>query len=63
VINRQKFKAIPDADLLTMFRSDELELCYLHMHSLQNLGIQLANAQASALAQGLAEPDATETMQ
>lgn len=62
VINRQKFKAIPDADLLAMFRSDELELCYLHMHSLQNLGIQLANAQASAPAQGLAEPDAIETM-
>ena len=58
VINRQKFKAIPDADILTLFRSDELELCYLHMHSLQNLGIQLANVQAAALARDMSEPEA-----
>lgn len=48
VINRQKFKAIEDATLLEMFRRDELELCYLHMHSLQNLGVQLGNALAAA---------------
>lgn len=62
VINRQKFKAIPDADLLAMFRSDELELCYLHMHSLQNLGIQLSNAQAAAPAPK-AEMEVPETVQ
>ncbi|WP_282057824.1 SapC family protein [Lentibacter algarum] len=63
VIKRQKFKEIPDADLLTMFRSDELELCYLHMHSLQNLGIQLANVQTSEPARDLLELDAAETLQ
>lgn len=62
VINRQKFKAIPDADLLAMFRSDELELCYLHMHSLQNLGIQLSNAQAASPAPK-AEMEVPETVQ
>ncbi|PRY88292.1 SapC family protein [Donghicola tyrosinivorans] len=62
VINRQKFKAIPDADLLAMFRSDELELCYLHMHSLQNLGIQLSNVQATAPAPK-AEMEVPETVQ
>ena len=63
VINRQKFKEIPDADLLRMFRSDELELCYLHMHSLQNLGIQLANAQAAEPVRDLSDLDAAETLQ
>lgn len=41
VLSRQKFKAIDDSKLLEMFRRDELELCYLHMHSLKNIGIQL----------------------
>lgn len=63
IINRQKFKGIPDADLLTMFRSDELELCYLHMHSLQNLGIQLANTQVAEPALDMSEPGVSETLQ
>lgn len=63
VIKREKFKEIPDADLLTMFRSDELELCYLHMHSLQNLGIQLANVRASESARHLSESEAAEILQ
>lgn len=48
VFNRQKFKAIDDATLQDMFRSDEIELCYLHLHSLQNLGIKLNNATAAS---------------
>ena len=48
VINRQKFKTIEDSILSEMFRSDELELCYLHMHSLQNFGIQLRSTITAA---------------
>lgn len=44
VINKKKLKLIPDEELLGMFRSDELELCYLHMHSLQNLERQVSNS-------------------
>jgi hypothetical protein len=56
VINRQKFKQIKDEDLLTMFRRDELELCYSHMHSLQNLGLQLRNSMADATQEEAAAP-------
>lgn len=63
VINRNKFKALPDAELLKMFRSDELELCFLHMHSLQNLGIQLANVQTVGPADEILEAEAVEALQ
>lgn len=56
VINRQKFKAIEDSKLVEMFRSDELELCFLHMHSLQNLGIQLSNTISAAAKEEAAAP-------
>jgi len=36
-INRQKLKALPDDQLAAVVRSDELELAYLHLHSLRNL--------------------------
>jgi hypothetical protein len=37
-VNRDKLKALPDADLLAMFRNDELECTYLHLHSLRHFG-------------------------
>ncbi len=37
VINREKLKRIPTERMLHMFRSDELALCYAHLHSLQNI--------------------------
>lgn len=36
-INRAKLKAIPPDVLTEMFATDELELCFLHLHSLSNL--------------------------
>lgn len=36
-INRQKLKALADDKLLGLARSDELELAYLHLHSMRNL--------------------------
>jgi hypothetical protein len=37
VINREKLKRIPHDRMMHMFRSDELSLCYAHLHSLQNI--------------------------
>jgi hypothetical protein len=37
VINREKLKRIPHDRMLHLFRSDELALCYAHLHSLQNI--------------------------
>ena len=37
VINREKLKRIPEERMLHLFRSDELALCYAHLHSLQNI--------------------------
>ncbi|MCA0921681.1 SapC family protein [Pseudooceanicola nanhaiensis] len=36
-VNRDKLKALPDETLGQMARSDELELLYVHLQSLQNL--------------------------
>lgn len=36
-INREKLKAIPLQQLAEMFQNDELELCYLHLQSLNNI--------------------------
>jgi hypothetical protein len=36
-INRDKLKAIPQEHLSEMFQNDELELCYLHLQSLNNI--------------------------
>lgn len=35
-VDREKLKAISTADLETMFRNDELDCTYLHLHSLRN---------------------------
>lgn len=37
ILNRDRFKAIPDDTLNAMFRNDELELCFLHFQSLRNI--------------------------
>lgn len=36
-INRDKLRALPGETLAEMARTDELELCYVHLHSLNNL--------------------------
>lgn len=36
-INRERLKAIPETALKEMFATDELELCFVHLHSLQNI--------------------------
>jgi hypothetical protein len=36
-ISRERLKRIPEDSLRQMFATDELELCYLHLHSLANL--------------------------
>ena len=52
-INRDRLKAIPEASLQEMFATDELELCFIHLHSLQNinrLGNRVPAAEAVATA-------------
>ena len=36
-VNRDKLRQISDDDLKAMFRTDELELCYVHLASLNNV--------------------------
>lgn len=43
-ISRDKLKALPDDKLVEMFRADELELAYLHLHSMRNFGRMLEQA-------------------
>lgn len=63
-VNRDRLKAIPEAALREMFATDELELCYVHLHSLQNvsrLGIKAAApVEAPAAAPAAAEPALAE---
>lgn len=51
-INRDRLKAVPEADLRAMFDTDELELCYLHLQSLKN--IHHLTQRAKAMATGFA---------
>lgn len=53
-IVRDRLKAIPEAELKDMFTTDELELCFVHLHSLQN--INRLGSKAPTRAAGLAEP-------
>jgi hypothetical protein len=41
VVNRDRLKALPPPALADLARSDELELAYLHLQSLRNLGTML----------------------
>jgi hypothetical protein len=42
VVNRDRLKSLPPPALADLARSDELELAYLHLQSLRNLGTMLA---------------------
>lgn len=53
-IVRDRLKAIPADSLKEMFATDELELCYAHLHSLQNVNRLGSRMQAKPT--GLAEP-------
>ena len=62
-INRAKLKELPDDVLKEMFATDELELCFAHLHSLQNLTPmtrKVADAGASAAAPVVEEEPAEE---
>lgn len=37
IVNRDRLKAIPEDAIKTMFQTDELELCFLHLQSLRNI--------------------------
>lgn len=53
-IVRDRLKAISEADLKEMFTTDELELCFVHLHSLQN--INRLGSKSPKVATGLAAP-------
>lgn len=53
-IVRDRLKSIPEAELKEMFATDELELCFVHLHSLQN--INRLGTKAPTVAAGLTEP-------
>lgn len=47
-VNRAKLKTLDDEELAGMVRRDELELLYLHLHSLNNFGPMLERAGGAA---------------
>lgn len=53
-IVRDRMTAIPEMELKEMFSTDELELCFAHLHSLKN--VNRLGAKIPKLAAGLAEP-------
>ena len=53
-INRAKFKALPDDEVVGMFRRDELDLIYLHLQSLSRF---------QSLAEKFAERKSTEIVE
>ena len=53
-IVRERLKAIPESELKEMFATDELELCYAHLHSLHNVNRLGSHMQSKPV--GLAEP-------
>lgn len=59
VINRQRLKAISEADLKEMFALDELELCFLHLASLPNIN-RIARVASPAAAPVFAEAEPLE---
>lgn len=60
VVDREKLKAISADDVALMFRNDELECTYLHLHSLRHFGEMLdrmpAVAETAALSEGQERP-------
>lgn len=58
-VNRDKLKAISAEDLETMFRNDELECTYLHLHSLRHFGDMIERFPAE-FTNGETAPDASK---
>lgn len=56
-VNRAKLKDLDDATLAGMAKRDELELIYLHLHSLNNFNALLKRAGATPAAAAKAEGD------
>lgn len=59
-INREKLKALPGDTLAAMAKTDELELCYVHLHSLNNIG-RMAQKELKAQPGDTAEDTAKTT--
>lgn len=57
-VDREKLKALPEADLMTMFRNDELECTYLHLHSLRHFGNMVDRIATRSTAPEAADSDA-----
>ena len=56
-ISREKLKALPPDTLAEMARTDELELCYSHLHSLNNLTPVARRVAESIGAAPVADPE------
>jgi hypothetical protein len=56
-VNRTKLKDLEDATLAQMAKRDELELIYLHLHSLSNFGALLKRGGATPASAAKAEGD------
>ena len=56
-VSRTKLKALDDEVLATMAKNDELELIYLHLHSMQNFQSMLQRIGAKPEAEAVAESD------
>jgi hypothetical protein len=59
-VNREKLKAISTADLETMFRNDELECTYLHLHSLRHFRGMIERMPAGVADEGAASSAADD---
>jgi hypothetical protein len=57
-VNRSKLKELDDEVLAQMAKSDELELVYLHLQSMQNFGTMLQRIGAKPESEAVAEGDA-----
>lgn len=47
-VNRDRLKALPEAVLADLMKTDELELIYLHLHSMRNFGALLERMEGAA---------------
>ncbi len=60
-VSRKKLKEIPQEALAELFKTDELELIYLHLHSLRNFGTIRDHAAETAPETAVAEEPAAES--
>lgn len=59
VINKQKLKALTDEQVAQLFKTDALELIYLHLNSMRNLQKMLKNAPVQEEAQAENKTEST----